>query len=86
MTRKKLYIIAAIFYVVVLGTVTLPFATKLIDRVEPHILGLPCMQFFILASAFTMAIGHIIWFNWECRIEDRENVQNQNIERGMRSE
>lgn len=75
MTKRKLYIGATIFYLVVFGTVTFPFATKLIDRVEPHILGLPCMQFFILASAFTMAIGHIIFYNLECRIEDKDAIQ-----------
>ena len=80
MNKKVLYIISAIIYIIVLGCVTLPFSTKLIDRIEPHILGLPCLQFFIIASPVIMAIWLIIWFLWECKIENRELEKESNSE------
>ena len=71
MNRKTLYTISAIFFIAILGFVSFPFSTKLIDRVEPHILGLPCMQFCLLFAAFGMAIWLIIWLALEIKIDDK---------------
>jgi hypothetical protein len=75
MTRKTLYTISAIIYVALLGLVTVPPITALIDRVEPHILGLPCMQFFLLFVPLALALWLIVWYLMEVKIQDREAEQ-----------
>jgi hypothetical protein len=44
----------------------------MIDKIEPHVLGLPFFQFCLLASCFLMAFGLMAWFLLECRIENRQ--------------
>ena len=77
MSRKALYTFSAIFFIVVLGFVTFPFSTKLIDRIEPHILGVPMMQFCMLFSAFAMAIWLAIWLALEGKIEARQSAKEK---------
>jgi hypothetical protein len=72
MTRKALYTISAIIYLALLGLVTLPPLTALIDKVQPRILGMPCMQFFLIFVPLTLAVWLIIWYLLEVRIQDRE--------------
>lgn len=72
MTKRTLYILAAIYFLITFGFVTFPPTVRLIDKIEPHVLGLPLFQFCILASCFLMAIGLIIWFVWECKIDKRQ--------------
>lgn len=84
MSSKKriLYAIMTIFYVVMLFFLAMPGGTALIDRVEPHILGLPCFQAWILYGSLLMAIALIIWFALECKIENNEREQEDKAEGG----
>jgi hypothetical protein len=70
MTRKKLYILSTIIYVALMGLITIPPVTQALDRVTPHILGVPFFQFFLIAVPVAMAVWLIIWFLWECKIDD----------------
>ncbi|MDR1042600.1 MAG: hypothetical protein LBL54_01695 [Clostridiales Family XIII bacterium] len=80
MTRKTLYIISAIVYIALLGLVTVPPLTALIDRVEPHILGLPCMQFFLIFVPVALAVWLVIWYLAEVKIQDREAAKQEREE------
>ena len=77
MSKKALYTFSAIFFVVVLGFVTFPFSTKLIDKVEPYIFGVPMMQFCMLFSAFALAIWLAIWLALEGKIEARQRAEEK---------
>ncbi|MDR3296249.1 MAG: hypothetical protein LBT26_10570 [Clostridiales Family XIII bacterium] len=70
MTRKALYGLSAVIYLALMGLITLPPVTAALDRVEPRILGFPFFQFFLLAVPVALAVWLIIWFLWECKIED----------------
>jgi hypothetical protein len=72
MSRKGLYAISTVVYVVIVLFITLPPMTQLLDRVNPRILGFPFMQFWLLAIPLILSVWLIIWFVWECKIEDRE--------------
>ncbi len=72
MTKKTLYICASIYFLITFGFIVFPPTVALIDRVEPHIMGLPCFQFCLLASCFLMAIGLMAWFLLECKIENAQ--------------
>ncbi|MDR2162678.1 MAG: hypothetical protein LBO70_01855 [Clostridiales Family XIII bacterium] len=72
MTKKALYTLSAIIFILLMAFITLPPVTKMLERVEPHILGMPFFQFFLLAVPVTLACWLIVWFLLECRIEDRE--------------
>ena len=72
MTKKTLYIGAAIYFLITFGFIVFPPTVALIDRVEPHILGLPLFQFCLLASCFLMAIGLVVWFLLEVKIESAQ--------------
>lgn len=72
MTKRTLYILASIYFLITFGFVTFPFSTRLIDKIEPHVLGLPFFQFCLLLSCFLMAIGLSIWFLAECKIENKQ--------------
>ncbi|MDR0519258.1 MAG: hypothetical protein LBG82_04315 [Clostridiales Family XIII bacterium] len=80
MTRKTLYTISAIVYIALLSLVTVPPITALIDRVKPHILGLPCMQFFLIFVPLALAVWLIIWYLMEVRIQDREAAEAEKKE------
>ena len=79
MSRETLYSISAVFFIAVIGFVTLPFSTRLIDKIEPRFLGMPFMQFCMLASTFALAVWLFIWLALECRIEDKA-VENEEKE------
>jgi hypothetical protein len=80
MTRKALYTISAIIYLALLSLVTVPPLTALIDKVEPRILGLPCMQFFLIFVPLALAVWLIIWFLLEVKIQDREAAESEGKE------
>lgn len=72
MTKRTLYTIASIYFLITFGFVTFPFSTRLIDKIEPHIWGFPFFQFCLLASCVLMAIGLSAWFVLECKIENKQ--------------
>ncbi|MDR1797072.1 MAG: hypothetical protein LBR44_06435 [Clostridiales Family XIII bacterium] len=72
MTRKGLYTLSAIIYIALIALITLPPVTAALDRVTPRILGMPCMQFFLIMVPVALAVWLAVWFLWECKIEDRE--------------
>ncbi|MDR1573638.1 MAG: hypothetical protein LBS24_04965 [Clostridiales Family XIII bacterium] len=72
MSRKGLYAVSTVVYVVIVLFITLPPITLALDRVRPRILGLPFMQFWLLAVPVLLSIWLVIWFVWECKIEDRD--------------
>jgi hypothetical protein len=60
-----------------MAVITAPPITRALDKVSPRILGMPFLQFFLFAIPITMAVWLIIWFLWECKIEDAEkNMEN----------
>jgi hypothetical protein len=72
MSRKSLYQLSTVIYVVIVLFITLPPITLALDRVQPRILGFPFMQFWLLAIPLILSVWLIIWFVLECRIEDRD--------------
>jgi hypothetical protein len=82
MSRKGLYAISTVVYVVIVLFMTLPPTTQLIDRVGPRILGFPFMQFWLLAIPLILSVWLIIWFVWECKIEDRDLAADADTKKG----
>jgi hypothetical protein len=80
MTKKTLYTISIIIYLALLSLATAPPLTALIDRVQPRILGFPCMQFFLIFIPLALAIWLIVWFLLEVRIEDRDAAKKEGEE------
>ena len=80
MSKKVLTTVMVIFYCVMFFFLASPIGQPLIDRIEPHILGLPCYQAWILYGSFLMAIGLIVWFLAECKIEDGELAEEKDKE------
>lgn len=72
MTKKTLYLLASIYFIITFGFIVFPPTVSMIDKIEPHVFGLPFFQFCLLASCFAMAIGLIVWFLIECRIENKQ--------------
>lgn len=72
MTKRTLYIIASIYFLITFGFITFPPIVSRIDKIEPHVLGLPFFQFCLLASCFLMAFGLIAWFLLEAKIENKQ--------------
>lgn len=72
MTKKTLYILASIYFIITFGFIIFPPIVSMIDKIEPHVLGLPFFQFCLLASCFLMAFGLIAWFLLECGIENNQ--------------
>jgi hypothetical protein len=71
MTRKGLYAISAIIFIVLMGLITVPPVTAVLDRVRPHILGMPFFQFFLIGVPVVLAVWLAVWFALECKIEDK---------------
>jgi hypothetical protein len=82
MSRRGLYAISTVIYVVVVLFMTLPPVTQAIDRVNPRVLGFPFMQFWLLVIPLLLSVWLIIWFVLECRIEDREMLEAESKEGG----
>ncbi len=74
MSRKKLYTTAVIYFLIVIGFITMPPTVNLINRIEPYILGFPCFQFFILLTAVLIGVGLMAWFKLEEKIDNKENM------------
>ena len=73
-TKKRvLYAVMTIFYIVIFYFMAWPSGTAITDRIEPHLLGLPFYQGVILYGSLLMAIGLIVWFVIEVKIEDKED-------------
>jgi hypothetical protein len=77
MKKKTLYGISAVIYIVLLGLVTLPPCTAMLDKVSPRIIGFPFMQFFLLFVPLFLAVWLIIWYLLECKIEDKEAAEEE---------
>lgn len=71
MTKRMLYVSAVIYFTAIIGFMTVPFTVGLINRIHPYILGFPCFQFFILLSAFLIAVGLMALFLLEDRLEKK---------------
>jgi hypothetical protein len=79
MTRKSLYALSTVVYLVLMGLITLPPVTQALDKVSPRILGFPFFQFFLLMVPVLLALWLVVWFLWECKIDDaaaRKNTKN----------
>lgn len=85
MSKKVLNTIMIVFYCVMFFFLASPIGQPLIDRIEPHILGLPCYQAWILYGSFLMALGLIVWYIADSKIEDRENIEVEKTEEGGES-
>lgn len=75
--KKVLYTVMIIFYLVMFFFLAMPAGTAITDRVDPHILGLPCYQALVLYGSLLMAIGLMVWFLIECKIEDKERADEE---------
>lgn len=75
--KKILYTVMGIFYAVMFFFLAMPAGTAITDKIEPHILGLPHYQAWILYGSLLMAIGLIVWFLVECKIEDSEEEEDK---------
>lgn len=77
MSRRVLYLIFSIYFLAVFALVTFPPLLAIIDTIEPHILGLPCAQFFILFSSIMTVLGLMAFYLIEYRIEDKRYEKEQ---------
>jgi hypothetical protein len=77
MTRKSLYALSTVVYLVLMGLITIPPITQALDKVSPRILGFPFFQFFLLIVPVLMAVWLIVWFLWECKIDDAKAEAEQ---------
>ncbi|MDR0884792.1 MAG: hypothetical protein LBN22_00250 [Clostridiales Family XIII bacterium] len=75
MTKKTLNIISAIIFISLMALITVPPITDALQRVHPYIGIFPFFQFFMLIVPVLLAIWLIIWFNLECKIEDRDDAK-----------
>lgn len=71
MTRRILYTIFAIYFLALYALMAFPPILAIIDTIEPHILGLPCAQFFILFDSVMFALGLMAFYLIEYRMEDK---------------
>ena len=71
MSRKILYGIFAVYFLALYAIMAFPPILATIDKIEPHILGLPCAQFFILFDAVMFALGLMVFYLIEYRMEDK---------------
>ncbi|MCQ4636276.1 hypothetical protein NE619_06005 [Anaerovorax odorimutans] len=78
--RVNLYIVMAIYFTICILFITFPPLQKVIDVINPHILGLPCSQFCILLAPFMMCIGLIVFYNIEGKFEEEERTKWENEE------
>lgn len=69
MTRRQLYCRMLLYELIVVGFICFPPSVKWINRIEPHILGIPCFQFFILLCAVLIVLGLILWYVLENHID-----------------
>jgi hypothetical protein len=74
---KRLYAVSAIIFIALWCIVALPPFAKLIDRIDPFILGMPFVQFFYLMIPLLMAIWLIVWYNLEVKIQDAEDAKDE---------
>ena len=72
MKKKVLYVVMISFFVVMFGFLAVPGWQGLVDRVEPHILGLPCYQAWIIYGSLLMAIALIVWCLLDFKFDDEE--------------
>lgn len=72
MKKKILYIVMIIFYVIMFGFLAVPGWQGLVDKIEPHILGLPCYEAWIVYGSLLMAIGLIVWTILDFKFDDEE--------------
>jgi hypothetical protein len=86
MSRKGLYALSTAVYVVVVLFITLPPVTQMLDRVRPRILGFPFLQFWLLFIPILLSAWLIVWYVWECRIEDRDAALDASKEGGKEIE
>lgn len=79
MTRKILYGIFAVYFLALYAIMAFPPILAMIDKIEPHILGFPCAQFFILFDSVMFALGLMAFYLIEHRMEDKlyENEQKK---------
>ena len=78
MTRKSLYALSTVIYLVLMGLITIPPVTQALDKVSPRILGFPFFQFFLLLVPVLMAVWLIIWFLLECKTDDAADREQRN--------
>ena len=74
MKKKVLYTVMIIFYCVMFGFLAVPGWQGLVNKIEPHILGLPCYQAWILYGSVLMAIGLIVWCLLDFKFDDEEEA------------
>ncbi|MBR0597304.1 hypothetical protein [Sinanaerobacter chloroacetimidivorans] len=71
MSKKRLYLLTAAYFIILIGFMTFPVTVQLINRIYPYILGFPCFQFFILLFVILAALGLMVLFILEDRIEKK---------------
>lgn len=82
MARKILNVIMVIIFAIMFFFLATPIGTPLVDKIEPHILGLPCYQAWILYGALFMSAMMIVWFLLESKFEDKEIEEAEKKEAG----
>lgn len=80
MKKKVLYTVMILFYVVMFGFLAVPGWQGLVDKIEPHILGLPCYQAWIFYGSLLMAVGMIVWYVLDAKLEDNEIAKKKKNE------
>lgn len=65
MSQGIVTILFVLYFIVVQGIMWFPPVFKTINKIEPLILGLPFVQFWLLVSTFLTGIGLIAWYKIE---------------------
>lgn len=81
MKKKVLYTVMIIFFIIMFGFLAVPGWQGLINRIEPHILGMPCYQAWIFYGSLLMAIAMIVWCLLDFKFDDEEEAAKAKTEK-----
>lgn len=81
MKKKVLYIVEIAFFVIMFGFLAVPGWQGLVDRIEPHILGMPHYQGWIFYGALLMALAMIVWCLLDFKFDDEEEAAKEAAEK-----
>lgn len=62
MSRGKVTLCFFIFCWLVLSTILVPPIFKFFNRIEPWVMGLPFVQFWILTVIVLLSITFVVWY------------------------
>lgn len=71
--RKKLFWIFGIYFVVLVVYISSVWTQPIFDKLEPHIIGLPFVEFNIILVQILIAIGLGVFFVADMNLQKKES-------------